>query len=198
MNNATEQFLEVELPEGAALWTAVVDNQPVKPIEDPKAAKGRRVLIPLVKTAAGDLDYIVTLKYGGQTAALGNFSAVNFPLVHAKNINAERSVVQLHLPGKLSLAQFRRHGRPGRRGRREGQQALLSGQPGRAAVGGCPASGSPCPGPRQAGLAAAVQQYEETSKSIEDANARVENHMKQVGLALHNYEKHAERIPRRR
>ncbi len=116
MNNATEQFLEVELPAGAALWTAVVDNQPVKPIEDPKAAKGRRVLIPLVKTAAGDLDYIVTLKYGGQTAALGNFSAVNFPLVHAKNINAERSVVQLHLPAAYQWLDFGGTMHPGEEG----------------------------------------------------------------------------------
>ena len=70
MDNATEQFLQVELPAGAALWTAVVAGEPVKPVEDP-AATGRRVSIPLVKTAAGERDYAVMLKYGGKTAAAG-------------------------------------------------------------------------------------------------------------------------------
>jgi autotransporter-associated beta strand protein len=106
MDNTTEQFLEVELPEGAALWTASVADQPVKPVADPKAANGRRVLIPLVKTAPGDLDFAVTLKYGGTTKALGTLSSVNFPLVRAKNINAERSVVQLHLPADYQWLNF--------------------------------------------------------------------------------------------
>ena len=58
----------------------------------------RRVLIPLVKTAAGDLDYAAVLVYGGKMPALGRLSSVNFPLLHTKNINVERSVVQLRLP----------------------------------------------------------------------------------------------------
>ena len=64
------------------------------------------MLIPLVKTAAGNLDYAVTLKYGGKTAGLGNMSSVNFPLLRASNINAERSVVQLHLPEDYQWLNF--------------------------------------------------------------------------------------------
>ena len=106
MNNATEQFLEVELPEGAELWTAVVADQPVKPIWDRKAADSRRVSIPLVKTAAGDLDYAVTLKYGGKIDALGRIGSVDFPLIHTNKINVERSVVQLHLPENYRWLHF--------------------------------------------------------------------------------------------
>jgi hypothetical protein len=51
-----------------------------------------------VKTAPGDLDYAVVLKYGGKMQPLGSVSSVNFPLVHTKNINIERSIVQLRLP----------------------------------------------------------------------------------------------------
>ena len=52
VDNRTEQFLEVELPEGAALWTARVAEQLVKPVLMDGAAP-RRVSIPLVKTAEG-------------------------------------------------------------------------------------------------------------------------------------------------
>ena len=99
INNATEQFLEIELPTGAELWTVTVAGEPVKPTEAPDdQAEARRVLIPLVKTVAGDLDYTAVIKYGGKMPAPGWLGAVNFPLVHTKNIGAERSVVQLHLP----------------------------------------------------------------------------------------------------
>ncbi|MGN6544826.1 MAG: hypothetical protein ACTHK7_07240, partial [Aureliella sp.] len=87
VENRTEQYLEIELPEGAKLWTVMVAGEPVKPMASltTSAAAGRapasqappsqtsvgqtgageRLRIPLVKTAAGDLDYAVTLKYGG-------------------------------------------------------------------------------------------------------------------------------------
>ncbi len=97
MDNATEQFLQVDLPAGAALWSAVVAGEPVKPVEDPAATVGR-VSIPLVKTAAGERDYAVVLIYGGKMPPLGRLSSVAFPLLHTANINVERSVVQLRLP----------------------------------------------------------------------------------------------------
>ena len=86
------------MPAGAELWTAVVNGEPVKPVPGPAKATPAQVLIPLVKTAAGDLDYVATLKYGGKTDALGRIGSVNFPLVHTKNINVERSIVELRLP----------------------------------------------------------------------------------------------------
>jgi hypothetical protein len=64
--NSTEQFLEIELPPGAELWTAQVAGEPVKPVRD-AGNDPRKVFLPLVKTAAGDLDYQVVLRYGGKT-----------------------------------------------------------------------------------------------------------------------------------
>ena len=51
-----------------------------------------------MKTAAGDRDYAVVLKYGGKMDRPGWAAAVRFPLVHTKNIHVERSVVKLCLP----------------------------------------------------------------------------------------------------
>ena len=51
VDNTTEQFLEIRLPEGAELWTARVAGEPVKPTTMPGAADPQRVRIPLIKTA---------------------------------------------------------------------------------------------------------------------------------------------------
>jgi len=98
LDNTTEQFLEIELPKGAELWTARVAGEAVKPTRDPKAADPRLARIPLVKTAPGDLDYEVVLKYGGKMSPPGRFGTVDFPLVHTKNIDVETSQVRLFVP----------------------------------------------------------------------------------------------------
>ncbi|MEY4176712.1 MAG: hypothetical protein RLY70_286 [Planctomycetota bacterium] len=156
VDNGTEQFLVVELPAGATLWTAVVAGSPERPqraddLADNTGAKGKAVApnaaknsptvaanapkkdtnkdsvpaagsgsagsgsaasaasivtatgatlvrIPLVKTAAGDLDYPVVLTYGGKMPDLGAWSAVRFPFLKTRNVNVELSRVRLRLP----------------------------------------------------------------------------------------------------
>lgn len=98
LDNTTEQFLEVQLPEGAELWTVRVAGQAVKPTQVPGAKQAGRVRIPLVKTAPGDLDYPVVLKYAGQLGNLGALETLSFPLVRTVNINVELSQVRLYLP----------------------------------------------------------------------------------------------------
>ncbi|MBN2559659.1 MAG: hypothetical protein JXQ75_01845 [Phycisphaerae bacterium] len=98
IHNSTEQFLEIELPAGAALWTARVAGEAVKPVEAQNSAEQRHVRIPIVKTAPGDLDYEVLLTYGGKLPALGRLSSVELPLIRSVNINAELSQVTLLVP----------------------------------------------------------------------------------------------------
>ncbi|HUU92278.1 MAG TPA: hypothetical protein VM238_13850, partial [Phycisphaerae bacterium] len=104
IDNRTEQFLEIELPQGAALWTAVVAGQPVKPTV---MGEARKVRIPIVKTAEGDLDYAVVLKYGGRIGSLDALAwSVTFPLIRPVNINAELSQVELYLPETYTWFDF--------------------------------------------------------------------------------------------
>ncbi len=106
LDNTTEQYLKIQLPPQGKLWAARVAGEPVKPTRDPKATDTRLVRIPLVKTAPGDLDYLVVLKYSGQIPrrrssdqrSLGRYDSVDFPLVHTRNINVELSQVQLYVP----------------------------------------------------------------------------------------------------
>jgi hypothetical protein len=95
IRNETEQYLQVQLPPSAQLWTAMVRGEPAKPVEaEPKQAG--LVRIPLVKAAQGEGDYQVVLKYGGHLGTFGELSRVGFPLVKARNV--EQSQVRLYLP----------------------------------------------------------------------------------------------------
>ncbi|MGI8978529.1 MAG: hypothetical protein ACR2FY_04845 [Pirellulaceae bacterium] len=95
--NETEQFLDVQLPSGARLWVAIVNGEPVKPVEPATATPGL-IRIPLIKTAQGEGDYPVTLKYGGRIDRVRELTQVNFPLIKVVNLNVEQSHVQLYLP----------------------------------------------------------------------------------------------------
>lgn len=97
INNSTEQYLDIALPSGAQLWTALVKGQPVKPVEHEPAVVGK-MRIPLIKSAAGSGDYTVEIKYGGNLGRLKTLKQVNFPLIRTENINVEQSQVQLYLP----------------------------------------------------------------------------------------------------
>ncbi len=94
VDNRTEQFLAVELPVGAQLWTARVAGEAVKPI----IGQQGQIRVPLVKTAEGEQDYAVELKYGGRMAGVGRLANVDFPLIQTVNINVELSQVRLYVP----------------------------------------------------------------------------------------------------
>ncbi len=98
IDNKTEQYLELQLPPDAELWTAAVAGQPVKPATVAGAGAGRQVRIPLIKTAQGDLDYEVLIKYGGQLRTIRGLDRFSFPFIRTVNINVEESQVRLRLP----------------------------------------------------------------------------------------------------
>jgi hypothetical protein len=112
IDNRTEQFLEVRLPDGAALWTARVAGEPVKPVAVSDPARRGLIRVPLVKTAAGDLDYAVVLKYGGKLPALGaGRLSITFPLIREVSVSGvgigvEQSQVELYLPETYSWFDF--------------------------------------------------------------------------------------------
>ena len=97
IDNRTEQFLELQLPPDSELWTAKVAGEPVKPIRTADNA-GDRFLLPLVKTAEGDLDYQITLTWSAQLPRPGYGATCEFPFIKPVNINVERSLVELRLP----------------------------------------------------------------------------------------------------
>jgi len=97
IDNRTEQFLELQLPPGSELWTAKVAGELVKPIRTADNADNR-FLLPLVKTAEGDLDYQIILTWSAQLQRPGYGANCEFPFIKPVNINIERSLVELRLP----------------------------------------------------------------------------------------------------
>ena len=97
VDNQTEQFLEITLPAGASLWTTVVAGELVKPVTG-EPGNPHHIRIPLVKTAAGDLDYTVQLKYGGGLGAIRNLGQTRFPLLRTRNVNVALTQLELRLP----------------------------------------------------------------------------------------------------
>ena len=101
IENTSEAYLELEMPAGASLWTAVVAGAPVKPIQSsnkPTRTGATRLRLPLVRTQTGDLDYSVELKYAGKLKMSSFTSKLTFPLIESININVELSQVKLLLP----------------------------------------------------------------------------------------------------
>ena len=103
VDNSLEQYLVVRLPEGAELWTAHVAGEPVKPAAD---SASDTVRIPLVKTAPGDADFPVVLKYGGHLGRLAALDSVKFPLMRTVNIHVELSQVELYAPQSYDWFDF--------------------------------------------------------------------------------------------
>ncbi len=110
VNNETEQYLDVQLPEGAKLWTARVAGEPVKPTQVPggegKAPDPRGVRIPLIKTALGDLAFPVVLRYGGKMPSLDKVGVARFPMIRCLNITPQLSNVTLYLPERYRWFDF--------------------------------------------------------------------------------------------
>jgi len=101
IENTSEAYLELEIPEGTQLWTAMVAGTPVKPIQspnNPKRAGATRLRLPLIRTQTGDLDYGVELKYAGRLKKSSFMTKLDFPLIESININVELSQVKLLLP----------------------------------------------------------------------------------------------------
>jgi hypothetical protein len=160
--NSTEQFLEIELPLGAELWTAQVAGESVKPVQDnPKDPRG--VKIPLVKTAAGDLDYPVVFSYGGKMPAIGNIASLSFPLARCVNIKPELSQVNLFVPKDRQWFDFGGT-------MRQVEEADMAAEQ----------------------VAVDTKRIDRLQRTLEEPSNRFEkiraaNNMKQLGLALHNY-----------
>jgi uncharacterized protein YjbI with pentapeptide repeats len=62
LQNRSEQYLRLRLPEGVAVWGATVAGSGVRPARGTDEA-GPLVLVPLVRTGAGDLAFEVVLVY---------------------------------------------------------------------------------------------------------------------------------------
>ena len=94
LQNRSEQFLTVNVPEGLKLWSARVAGQPVKPV----TADGK-LLIPLVKTSPGGLPYEVLMYFAGRPLPkLDTLTRLQPPAVAVQGVPVMRTTWSLRLP----------------------------------------------------------------------------------------------------
>jgi hypothetical protein len=74
IQNRAKQYLQMEIPEGAQIWSAEVAGRQVKPALPPEG-EGRRILLPLLKQPKGELSYNVKIFYGLKLTSKFGFSA---------------------------------------------------------------------------------------------------------------------------
>jgi hypothetical protein len=63
IQNRAKQYLAIEIPEGAELWSAEVAGRQVKPALPPEGM-GKKILLPLLKQGKGEFSYNVKIYYG--------------------------------------------------------------------------------------------------------------------------------------
>ena len=97
LQNRTQQFLRVRVPDSLSLWSAIVAGQPVKPVVERKGSAV--VLIPLVKTSPGGLPYDVKLYLAGTSGRrLGLLTELKPPAIGIEDVPVERTTWSLRLP----------------------------------------------------------------------------------------------------
>ena len=106
LQNRSEQFLQVQAPQGLNLWSARVAGQPVKPVRDANAPAGV-VLIPLVKTSPGGLPYDIVLYFADEgdkplVSPLKGISRLKPPGITIIGVPVARTTWSLRLPGDFS------------------------------------------------------------------------------------------------
>ncbi|MCK6484060.1 MAG: hypothetical protein L6R00_08005 [Phycisphaerae bacterium] len=100
VENRTEQYLQVRLPEGAELWSVTVAGRGVRPATEPKSGD---VLIPLVKTSAVDTSFAVVVDFLAPGRPLpGSVGRVEFPTLDVVNMPVHRTAWKLFVPDEYT------------------------------------------------------------------------------------------------
>ncbi len=102
LQNRSEQFLRVRIPEGLRLWSANVASEPVKPVVSADLPK-TDVLIPLVKTSPGGLPYDIFLYFADDgidplVAPLNGMTHLEPPSISIVGIPVMQTTWSLRLP----------------------------------------------------------------------------------------------------
>src|SRR5207248_10385003 len=95
IQNRSRQFLALKMPAGSRVLSLFVADRPSRPIDPKRADEPDIVLVPLPKTAAGDLAADVKLVFAGR-----------FDRPLPKGVQVLRSELELPAPPVVSQGEF--------------------------------------------------------------------------------------------
>ncbi|MCA9394471.1 MAG: hypothetical protein KC900_09735 [Candidatus Omnitrophica bacterium] len=107
INNRTLQFLPVELPKEANLWSLKVAGESVKASRQPSGKKLDRYLIPLIKSGAGDRSFEIKIVYVVPIKKLGLSGRVGLGLLKIDNIPVEKTTMTMFVPENYHVGDFK-------------------------------------------------------------------------------------------
>jgi hypothetical protein len=109
VNNRVLQFLPLDFPAGAELWSLNVAGEPIRAsIGDvSREKKTRRLLLPLIKSGTGDRSFEVKLIYETPVPKLGVWGKMNLIMVETGDIPVEKTTWTLLLPRTYGYPKFK-------------------------------------------------------------------------------------------
>lgn len=103
VRNNKKQYLKVDLPEKAEVWSAYLDDDPIKPSKNEKG----QILVPLKKSGAGDekVSFTAELIYYAPIDEMEKSGEIKIAFPKA-DIPASEMYVSLYLPPKFKYKKF--------------------------------------------------------------------------------------------
>jgi len=93
LQNRREQYLRLKFPRGVTVWSVTVGGDGVKPVED-----GEHLLVPMIKTGAGQLAFDIRIVYAESDDGWGLFGRREFAAPDILNIPVTRTLWTMWLP----------------------------------------------------------------------------------------------------
>jgi len=108
-NNRVLQFLPLDFPSDAELWSLKVAGEPVgASIGEPQGdRKTKRLLVPLIKSSTGDRNFDIKLVYMTPVPKFGLWGKISLAMVETRDIPVEKTTWTLLLPKSYTYPKFK-------------------------------------------------------------------------------------------
>jgi hypothetical protein len=108
-NNRVLQFLPLDFPFDAELWSLKVAGEPVgASIAEPQDdGKTKRLLVPLIKSSTGDRNFDIKLVYMTPVPKFGLWGKISLGMVETGDIPVEKTTWTLLLPKSYTYPKFK-------------------------------------------------------------------------------------------
>ncbi len=109
VNNRVLQFLPLDFPLDAELWSLQVAGEPVRASvgETSKGKEKKRLLVPLIKSGTGDRSFDIRLVYMTSVSEFGLWGKINLAMVETGDAPVEKTTWTLFLPKSYSYPKFK-------------------------------------------------------------------------------------------
>ncbi|MGA1823104.1 MAG: hypothetical protein ACMUIP_00480 [bacterium] len=108
VRNKSLQFLPIDFPSDAEIWSLWVAGEPVRPsftdVNDDN--KKKHLLIPLIKSGSGDRDFEIKLMYQSKVSAWGIHGSQSLNMIGTGDLAIEKTTWTLFLPRHYSYMSF--------------------------------------------------------------------------------------------